>query len=290
MVSKYHVDLQWVKGHPERRAKLKLKDWSPMDIGIYIADQMTAGAIEDFTSLRFNCENIVPTVIQFRDLLPGLINCTRYQYRRVVDDVPLAEYQMRLLHRQRAAVDYLRNREEASSQRRKILWTQLSLPLAVQALEYNRHISKTRVAKTVFDLYDDDLHKTDDYVQYCPLCGTEKDTAEHLFSCCDRPATSIVARARIDQQQIPVPQELYECDSIESCHLEHLRQTILRTIDRDAQTRIGLFNHQQQNEILSSIPGLYLRDDTEKLLGVISLLRLRRWIKFFSRRIAACDR
>ena len=219
VISRYHVDLQWVKGHPERRATLKRKDWTPMDVGIYIADQMTKGGVEDFSPLRFHCENIVPTVIQFRDLLPDLVNSTRYQYRRVADNVPLAEYQMRLLHRQKAAVDYLRNREETSSHQRKILWTQLSLPLAVQALEYNRHISKTRVAKTVFDLYDDDLHKTDDYVQYCPLCETGKDTTEHLFSCCDRSASSMVERALIDQQQLPVPQELYYSGPVEMSQL-----------------------------------------------------------------------
>ena len=48
-----------------------------MAIGIYIADRMTLGGVEDLTPLRFYCENIVPTVIQFRDLLPGLVNCTR---------------------------------------------------------------------------------------------------------------------------------------------------------------------------------------------------------------------
>jgi hypothetical protein len=78
LISRYHVDFQWVKGHPERRSNLKRKDWGPMDIGIYIADQMTMGGIEDLAPLRFHCENIVPTVIQFRDLLPGLVNCTRY--------------------------------------------------------------------------------------------------------------------------------------------------------------------------------------------------------------------
>ena len=80
----------------------------------------------------------------------------------------------------------------------------------------------------------------------------------------------MMERALIDQQQLPVPQELYESNGIEACHSEHLRQTILRAINTDAQTRIGMFNHQQQDEIISSLPELYLRDDTEKLLGVIS--------------------
>ena len=98
LITRYHVDLQWVKGHPERRPKLKRINWSPQDIGIYIADQMTQGEVTDPTPLRLNCENIRPTVIQFCDLLPEMSMCTKYQYRRA-DNVPLAEYQMRKLHK-----------------------------------------------------------------------------------------------------------------------------------------------------------------------------------------------
>jgi ribonuclease HI len=269
MISRYQVELNWVKGHPERRAKLKRKDWSPMDIGIYIADQMTKGNVDDLAPLRFFCDNITPTVIQFRDLLPDLVNCTRYQYRRE-SGVPLAEYQMRLLQQQKVAADYLRNREHTSAALRKILWTQLSIPLAVQALEHNRAISKTRTAKTVFDLYDDDLHKAEEYLQYCPLCQSEQDTTEHLFVCCDHNAVALVAYALVEQQKFPVPQELYECDGISAAQAESLRQTVICLINLDAQTRIGLFNLKQQTDIVSAIPGLHLREDTEKLLGVIS--------------------
>ncbi len=90
-----------------------------MDIGICIADQMTTGAVDDLAPLRFHCEHIPPTVIQIRDLLPGIVNCTRYQYRRD-DGVPFAEYQMRLLHQQKTAADYLRNCKHSSSACRKI--------------------------------------------------------------------------------------------------------------------------------------------------------------------------
>ena len=269
IISRYHVELQWVKGHPERRAKHKRKDWSPMDIGIYIADQMTMGAVDDLAPLRFLCDTITPTVIQFCDLLPDLVHCTRYQYRRE-DGVPLAEYQIRLLHQQKTAADYLRKREQTSAALRKIPWTQLSIPLAVQALESNRAISKARTAKIVFDLYDDDLHKTEEYLQHCPLCKSEKDTTEHLYACCDQNAAALVAHALVDQQKFPVPQELYECNSIGFAQAESLRQTIINTINLDAQTRIGLFNLQQQTDIISTIPDLYMREDTEKLLGVIS--------------------
>jgi hypothetical protein len=269
MISRYHVDLQWIKGHPETRAKLKRKDWSPLDIGIYIADQMTRGEVDDLAPLRFHCDNITPTVIQFRNLLPDLAHCTTYQYRRS-DNVPLAEYQMRLLHRQNVAAKYLHAREQASLAHRNIPWTQLSIPLAVQALEYNRFISKTRIVKTVYDLYDDDLHKTEDNLQYCPLCRVEKDTTEHLFSCCNEDAIAMVNCANIAQQQLPTPQELYECDSIDPADTDRFRHTIIRMINFDAQTRIGMFNKQQQAHIVAVIPGLHLRDDTENLLGVIS--------------------
>jgi ribonuclease HI len=121
LISQYHVDLTWVKGHPERRSKLKRKDWSRQDIGIYIADQMTQGGIDDLPPLRFRCDHIQPTIIQFRELLPEITRSTRYQYRRA-DNVPLAEYQMRKLQRQSTAEEYLKNREEASLEQRKIKW------------------------------------------------------------------------------------------------------------------------------------------------------------------------
>jgi ribonuclease HI len=271
IVSQFHVNLQWVKGHPERRAKHKRKDWTEQDIGIYIADQMTFGEVNDLAPLRFNCDNIEPTVIYFRDLIPSL-HCTRYQYRRE-DNVPLADYQMRLLHQQKIAEEYLLQREHASStnaKNRNIRWTQLSLPLSVQALEYNRYISKTRVAKTIFDLYDDDLHKTGNYVQLCSLCRTCADTTEHLYSCCDPTANSIVQFALIEQQKIPVPQELYERVTIAKDHITAFRQLLVRIINLDAQTRIGLFNREQQETIVNMIPGRYGRNDSKELFGVIS--------------------
>ena len=48
LIDRYNVNLQWVKGHPERKLKLKRINWSsPQDIGIYIADQMTRGEVID---------------------------------------------------------------------------------------------------------------------------------------------------------------------------------------------------------------------------------------------------
>jgi hypothetical protein len=146
-----------------------------MDIGICIADQMTMGTTDGLAPLRFHCDRIIPTIIQFIDFFPGLVHCTRYQYCRD-DGAPLAEYQMRLIYQQKTAAEYLRNREHTSSTDRKIPWTQLSIPLAVKTLESSIAISKTRTAKNVFDLYDNDLHKTEEYLQYCPLCQVEKDT------------------------------------------------------------------------------------------------------------------
>jgi hypothetical protein len=94
-----------------------------MDIGIYIADQMTMGAVDDLAPLRFHGDR--------RD-----------------DGVPLAEYQMRLLHHQKRAADYLRNREHLSSACRKVPWTQLSIPLAVQAFESETATSKPELRRT----------------------------------------------------------------------------------------------------------------------------------------------
>ena len=119
---------------------------------------MTRGEVCDPLPLRLGCENIQPTVIHFRELLPAIISSSRYQYRRA-DSVPLAEYQMRELHKQNIGVEYLEQREVASRDQRNIPWTQLSIPLAVQAIEHERKISKSRIIKTVYDKYDDDLYK-----------------------------------------------------------------------------------------------------------------------------------
>ncbi len=74
----------------------------------------------------------------------------------------------------------------------------MPFPLAVQALESNRAILKIRTAKTVFDLYNDDLHKTEEYLQYCPLCQVKKDSADHIYACFDHNAAALVVYALVD--------------------------------------------------------------------------------------------
>ncbi len=107
-------------------------------------------------------------------------------------------------------------------------------------------------------------------MQLCPLCRASEDTTEHLFSCCDPIATSIVAFALIEQQKLPVPQELYECVTILPHHITAFRQFLISTINLDAQTRIGLFNREQQEKIIDNITGLYIRDDSKQIYGTIS--------------------
>ena len=126
---------------------------------------MTRGEVIDPAPLRLNCEHIRPTVIQFRDLLPDILRGTKYQYRRS-DNVPLAEYQMRELHKQKIGADYLKHREVSSLDHRQIPWTQLSIPIAVQAVEHGRRISKPRLVKTLYDKYDDDLYRAEDRIEY----------------------------------------------------------------------------------------------------------------------------
>ncbi len=65
---------------------------------------------------------------------------------------------------------------------RQIPWTQLSIPIAVQAIECNRRITKPRLVKTLYDNYDDDLYKTEEKILLCPLYQIEKDTTEHLYA------------------------------------------------------------------------------------------------------------
>ncbi len=80
---------------------------------------MTQGEANDPLLLRLNCDNIGPNVIQFRDLLSGISQTSRYQFRRA-DNVPLAEYQMRELHKQSIGRDYLVHREKTSEHHRQI--------------------------------------------------------------------------------------------------------------------------------------------------------------------------
>jgi len=76
--------------------------------------------------------------------------------------------------------------------------------------------------------------------------------------------------AALEQQQIPVPQELYEASDLSSSQLDHLRRTIIRNINVDSHTRIGMFNQLQQAEIVNAIPEIYGRDDATIIFGAIS--------------------
>ena len=230
---------------------------------------MTQGEVNDPLPLRLNCDNIRPTVIQFRDLLPGFSQTSRYQFRRA-DNVPLAEYQMRELHKQSIGKDYLVHREKTSEHYRQIPWTQLSIPIAVQAVEYDRRITKPRLVKTLYGKYDDDLYKTEERISLCPLCQVERDTTEHLYSCSHLDAIAMVNVANISQQRIPIPPEIYECDGISAATATQLKDTIIRIVNTDSQTRIGMFNLLQQDEIIAVIPKLLGRDDSVLLLTVIS--------------------
>ena len=177
---------------------------------------------------------------------------------------------MRELHRQSIAEKYLMNREEASLKQREIKWTQLSIPLAVRAIETDRRISKPRIVKTVFDKYDDDLYKAEKYILKCPLCQDEKDTSEHLYACRCEAASAVVTIANLEQQKIPIPQVLYEASGISSSQLDHLRRTIICNINVDSHTRIGMFNQLQQAEITNAIPEIHGRDDAVIIFGAIS--------------------
>jgi hypothetical protein len=76
--------------------------------------------------------------------------------------------------------------------------------------------------------------------------------------------------ALIEQQKIPVPQELYERVTIAKDHITEFRQLLVSIINLDSQTRIGLFNRDQQETIVNKIPGRYGRNDSKELFGVIS--------------------
>ena len=148
-----------------------------------------------------------------RELIPAIISSSWYQYRRV-DSVRLAEYLLRELHTKNICVEYLHHWEVASSNQRQILWTQLSIPLSVQAIEHERKVSKVWIIKTIYEKYYNDLYQKADQIQNCPLCRLKKDTAKHLYYCCHAEAVAMVQVANIQQQRNLPPPELYECDGI----------------------------------------------------------------------------
>ncbi len=63
--------------------------------------------------------------------------------------------------------------------------------------------------------------------------------------------------ADLEKQQLPVPQVLYEACNISSRQLDHLRKTIIRNINVDSHTRIGMFNQLQHAEIVNVIPEIF---------------------------------
>ena len=168
---------------------------------------------------------------------------------------------MRKLHKQKICENYLRLRETNSQEQRQIPWTQLSIPIAVQAIESDRRISKPRLIKTLYEKYDDDLYKTDDNIQYCPLCQVEKNTTEHLYSCSHQDVVAMVNIANMMQQRTPVPEELGKCDSISAIEATRLKDTIIRTINTDSRTRIGLFNVHNRMRLLQLFQ-IYLGEKT----------------------------
>ena len=76
--------------------------------------------------------------------------------------------------------------------------------------------------------------------------------------------------ASMAQQRIPVPEELVNQTGISVKKATLLKDVIIRNINTDSHTRLRMFNLAQQNEIISVIPYLPLREDTIFLLGVIS--------------------
>jgi len=76
--------------------------------------------------------------------------------------------------------------------------------------------------------------------------------------------------ANISQQRTPIPPEIFECDGISAATATQLKDTIIRIVNTDSQTRIGMFNLLQQDEIIAVIPKLLGRDDSVFLLTVIS--------------------
>ncbi len=61
--------------------------------------------------------------------------------------------------------------EEESS---VVEYRQLSIPLAVQAIEHEHKISKPRIIKTVYDKYDDDLYKKAEKSKTAPFAEKKK--------------------------------------------------------------------------------------------------------------------
>ena len=106
------------------------------------------------------------------------------------------------------------------------------------------------IAETLYDLYDDDLNKTEDRLSFCSLCNEQKDITAHLFSCTNPVAVQVVQEAWKELQLLPPGQALSEMNPSAAADLKVKLAEIFK---EDSFARIGLFSRGHQDQLIQML-------------------------------------
>ena len=139
---------------------------------------------------------------------------------------------------------YLNNRTEHST--RNIPWKHLTLQLSNKVLSdcgFN-HVQRS---KLIYDKYANQQYNPK--LNTCPFCITGRDTRDHLLECEHAALVRIRELTNLHIDQLPLSKDYWEASNKTMSEAQKLRQFMLKSINVDIRTRIGLFNPQQVRAI-----------------------------------------
>jgi len=245
MVHNRKITFEWARSHPEKTKKES--EFNFIEKGNFLANFAAEGLISEIQKRH---RGAVEEQVEFDLVAEKLRTNTRYTILH--GGIPVNKKQIRAMNEQEQLPVYLAKRETTSADDpsgRGIKWTELSVELSAKVMN-KVCVSNVSITKTVYDLYDDDLHKDQLNVRMCPLCKLENDTTEHLFHCKNEYATSIARRAWEELQREPPGQKLEELDAIVAVDLKQLLGEIFK---ENSQARIGLFNRDQRERLVMTL-------------------------------------
>jgi hypothetical protein len=180
---------------------------------------------------------------------------------------------MRKLQTRTRVSTYLSQRATIST--RFIDWPKLSLEFAAKVIRKFGKPSKFTLCKLLYGKYDDSQYK--DVKELCPMCMTGHDDREHLLRC--HLTQHLWDIADTEKPFLPTEPNLYAQMNISSDVLSTIRHTIATTIRYDMNTRIGIFNRNQQDKILQSLHGVRVNEQIGRAVRAEIEHQLAPWIR-----------
>jgi len=142
-------------------------DFNFYERGNFLANFAAEGMISEIQKRH---RNVVEEQVEFDLIADQLRTNTRYSILH--GGIPVNKKQIRAVDEREQLFKYLNKREISSTEDptgRGIKWTELSVQLSAKVVK-SVCVSDVSVTKTIYDLYDDDLHKDQSNIKMCPLC------------------------------------------------------------------------------------------------------------------------